>query len=366
MSAFTEANRSHFDALSSSYDTKPWQKAISSQVATALQARKDWLGVRWCKPDKARDQQMPVRLLDYACGTGAITKALGPYVTDVRGVDVSEGMVKAFNEACKTMAASEGGEGQAEGKEAVKAVVGDLVSVSGTGGESLKGSEWYEFDIAVVGLGFHHFEDPGLALKKLAERVKAATGVVVIVDFLPFGDEVKKAKENQGGGGGEEGAAPSSSSSSPHTHAHSHPPSSGGHSHSHTIKHSGFEPSALRDLYTAAGLIDFDIVALKQPAIMELRSGRVERTIFIAKGVKSPTAWQKLGAWVGGIQDMVAGGVNVERKDHQKWEPGWANDNVTQQKRVWGIERVKDEETWGQGQKVAEQRAEKKGWNMGL
>jgi SAM-dependent methyltransferase len=40
------------------------------------------------------------------------------------------------------------------------------------------------FDVAVVGLGFHHFEDPTLAAQRLAERLKPG-GVLVIVDFLP-------------------------------------------------------------------------------------------------------------------------------------------------------------------------------------
>lgn len=45
----------------------------------------------------------------------------------------------------------------------------------------------------------------------------------------------------------------------------------------------------MRDLYTAAGFEDFDIVALKEPAVMELDSGTVRRTLFVAKGRKAGT-----------------------------------------------------------------------------
>lgn len=40
------------------------------------------------------------------------------------------------------------------------------------------------FDAAIVGLGFHHFEDWTGSLRKLGERVKKG-GVVGIVDLVP-------------------------------------------------------------------------------------------------------------------------------------------------------------------------------------
>ncbi|KAK1069570.1 hypothetical protein LTR33_010872 [Friedmanniomyces endolithicus] len=99
MSAFTEANRKAFNDLSATYNTKPWQHKISQQVSDALQQRRDWLGVAWTQPDNDDDKSRDVRLLDYACGTGAITKALGPSVTTIRGIDISESMVAKYNEA---------------------------------------------------------------------------------------------------------------------------------------------------------------------------------------------------------------------------------------------------------------------------
>lgn len=46
--------------------------------------------------------------------------------------------------------------------------------------------EFSGFDVAAVGLGFHHFDDPALAARKLAARLKVG-GVLVIIDFLPHG-----------------------------------------------------------------------------------------------------------------------------------------------------------------------------------
>ena len=49
--------------------------------------------------------------------------------------------------------------------------------------------EFFNFDIAAVGLGFHHFDDPELAACRLVERLRPG-GVLVILDFLPHGSPV--------------------------------------------------------------------------------------------------------------------------------------------------------------------------------
>ncbi|EME49192.1 hypothetical protein DOTSEDRAFT_68058 [Dothistroma septosporum NZE10] len=314
MSAFTEANRKAFNDLSATYNTKQWQIALSNQVAEALQARKDWLGAQWLDPGRPAERQN-VRLLDYACGTGAVTKALGPYVTTIRGVDVSENMVTKYNEAAQSSGLT---------AEQAQAVVGDLFTQAVPA--DLKASEYYEFDIAVVGLGFHHFEHPDLCITRLAERLKAATGVLVIIDFLPF----STGRDHDHSG--QSGEVPEMK---------------------HTIKHNGFTGDQMRDLYEAAGFVDFDIVALKQPAVMELKSGTVQRTLFIAKGRKAETTWQKLSAWVGSMQDWAAGGLALKNDRHQ-WEPGYSQGRS----KPWDVGRLK-EETYTM---VPEQET-KKPWN---
>lgn len=169
----------------------------------------------------------------------------------IRGIDISENMVQKYNETARSSGLTE---------DQANAVVGDLCGE--TVPDNLKASEWYDFDIAVIGLGFHHMEHPDLAIKRLAERLKAATGILVIIDFLPF--DVKKDEDSQG----QQGQFPEMK---------------------HTIKHNGFTGEQMRDLYQAAGFEDFDITAMKEPAVMELSSGTVSRTLFFAKGRKAPT-----------------------------------------------------------------------------
>jgi SAM-dependent methyltransferase len=196
-------------------------------------------------------------------------------VTAIRGIDISENMVKHYNEAARSSGLS---------TEQAHAVVGDLLGPSVP--SDLSGADFYNFDVAAIGLGFHHFEDPPLAVKRLAERLKADTGVLVIVDFLPF-------EHNS------------------HSHAHAHG-QDGASNMQQTIKHSGFTSQGIQRLFAEAGLEDFAFDVLDEPAVFDFEEGRKERRIFIAKGRKAPTVWGKLRNWVVGSIDAIGGQVNLQ------------------------------------------------------
>ena len=240
--------------LSDEYDEAPWRQKITQQIATALQERKEWTLARWLKPD---DMQFgrDVRLLDYACGTGSITKALGPWVSVVRGIDVSESMVNKFNEAARSSGLK---------PETVNAVVGDLLADEVP--DHLNTAEYYDFDVAVIGLGFHHFENPVLAVERIAERLKPANGVLLVIDFLPF-DQDEHGNEM-----------------------------------SKTIKTSGFARSNMEKLYKIAKLDKFSFSVIDDPAVMELQEGTKKRTMFVARGIRQPTMWGKIANWVYDMQ----------------------------------------------------------------
>lgn len=201
------------------------------------------------------------RLLDYACGTGSITKALGPWITTARGIDISENMVKKYNEAARSSGISE---------ERINAVVGDLLADEVP--DHLNKPEYREFDLAVIGLGFHHFENPLRAVERLSERLKAGTGVLLIIDFLPFDEEQSSTTDPWQG----------------------------------TIKTRGFAMSNIEKLYKLAGLEKFSFSLVDEPAILETKDGTKNRSIFIARGIKQPTRWGKIANWIFGIQMQAA------------------------------------------------------------
>ena len=353
--------------LAATYNTKPWQLALSKQVSDALQMRQEWLGIEWIKPGETTGQtssetpsetpgesssetpgessietpgessietpgEREVRLLDYACGTGSITTALGSSVTQIRGIDVSEAMVERYNEAARSAGLS---------PEKAEAVVGDLCgpgtwTTGYTGDAKLGGAEFYNFDIAVVALGFHHFEDPARAIKRLGERLKPRTGVLVIVDFLPFTPNHENAAGHEHGSSNEHGTSTAE----------------------HSIKHHGFTGDQMREFYQKAGLENFDIVALKQPAVMELASGTQHRTIFIAKGRRASTRWQRFSAWVGDWQNSAGGQVNWG-PDNSEWNHGSSKEDRPGNK--WGQQFTTDDRKWNHGSR-REEGPPKKQW----
>lgn len=59
-----------FSEMAERFDAEDWMKKISQQVTDATRARLDWIGVNWAKSGDSRE----VRLLDYACGTGCVSR----------------------------------------------------------------------------------------------------------------------------------------------------------------------------------------------------------------------------------------------------------------------------------------------------
>jgi SAM-dependent methyltransferase len=178
-------------------------------------------------------------------------QALAPYVTQCVGIDLSEGMVNEYNTSAQNqgIAASE-----------MHAVLGNLLDVTSPNPPSLSGPEFHDFDIAAVGLGFHHFDDPALAAKRLAERLKKG-GVLMIVDFMP------------------------------HEHFHGHDGQGHGHDHSakKTVMHMGFSEEEVKRVFEGAGVGGvFEFVVLGKGVVFEDREkgAKMERSVFMARGSK--------------------------------------------------------------------------------
>lgn len=251
-----EQNRSYFNAEASSYESKHG-KTIE-QLIEHIQDRLDFIGADWVDDDDDDDddqgnasgsQTKSVRVLDYACGTGLISRALAPYTTQCVGVDISENMVAAYNARA---------ENQGLSKDEMFAMPGNLLVPENPHPAELSEANLFNFDVAAVGLGFHHFTDPDLAAKRLVERLRPG-GVLFIVDFLP------------------------------HEHRHDH-------GASHTVLHHGFSKERVREIFEKAG-------AGKGFAIQELGVGivvgghghgdgdgedreRRKRKVFLARGEK--------------------------------------------------------------------------------
>jgi SAM-dependent methyltransferase len=242
---------------------------MTQQIATGFKERKDWIGIRWAAEDDMQYGR-ETHLLDYACGTGSVTKAIGSWVTHVRGIDVSENMVKIFNDTARASGL---------GEERVKAVVGDLIAEEPSKG--FESEEWKDFDIAAIGLGFHHFEEPLRAVQRLTERLKPGTGVLLIIDFLPFDKDEPGAQQ----------AA------------------------SHTIKHGGFARQNMEMLFKAAKLENFSFSIMEEEVEMIKDGKSTKRRVFFARGRREPTTWGKISNWVWNIQSTASDQFSITPRD---------------------------------------------------
>jgi SAM-dependent methyltransferase len=171
------------------------------------------------------------------------------------------------------------------------AVVGDIAAAAPD--PNLASPELFDLDLAVVGMGFHHFADPGLAAKRLVERLKKGSGVLLILDFLPH-EPIPGHGERQS-----------------HDHQHGHDYS---HSHSHghdsrthvngdkgedlvpsgypkavtkTVAHHGFSEEMIKRFFTEAGCVDVGIQVLGEGISFGEGDQSVKRKLFLARGTRS-------------------------------------------------------------------------------
>ncbi|CAE7025618.1 hypothetical protein P3342_005623 [Pyrenophora teres f. teres] len=298
--SLAEANRQYFDSISSTYDSKPWFTKVNTQVADFLRAELPWIGIPFVNTGSRADEATgEVRLLDYACGTGLMTRVFAPYVTSVVGIDLSPKMISEYT----TRAAQ-----SSSNHPTITATNGDLFDKSNPSPPALSSPQYFNFDIATVGFGFHHFEDVVYAAGQLKQRLRPG-GVLVINDFLEGGDVLVDEGGNMVEGSEGVHAVHSHNHGHGHDHGHGHH-----HGHGHGHKHADADADAetthdtddtspalhkkmsasivvqhftvdgVRKFFTEAGFVDVDVVALKDKSYMEFGGKKMYRTILFAKG----------------------------------------------------------------------------------
>lgn len=191
----------------------------------------------------------------------------------------------------------------------VSAVIGDLFDKANPQPSSLSDAHFWNFDIATVGFGFHHFEDVVFAASQLKQRLRPG-GVLVINDFLEGGDLLADEKG--------EAIPGSEGNHAVHDHKHGH-----GHGHKHEHNHhtdqssisdehrhhhphdkqdiSSSDPAfrskmnasivvphftvdGVKRFFAEAGFVDVDVMTMKERCYMEFAGKKVWRTILFARG----------------------------------------------------------------------------------
>jgi hypothetical protein len=192
----------------------------------------------------------------------------------------------------------------------------DLLDPSVPAPAELQSEEFFNFDLAVVGMAYHHFEDTALATARLVERLTPGKGVLLIVDFVPDG----------------RGHGHSHAHGHGHGHSHGHHGQEHGHGHDHgdkhdaegeasaiadsnikiglvsgveipekVVAHDGFKEAGIRKEWEAAGLVDVDYIILGKGVSIGEDGKAFERKAFMAKGRRASK------------EDAVKGEVDSQR-----------------------------------------------------
>lgn len=213
---------SELDASAPDMPTHPMALEISTGVVNALRSVTEL--------DKEK-----TTVLDFACGSGHVSRQLLPYVSSIVGVDISETGVKNYNHYAA----------QQHVEDKMRALV---LNVTEDVGE-LRGAQ---FDAAVCANAFHHLEDPGHITQILASFLRPA-GTLLVFDVAhdsPAKPPAESPLKDTVGGAVH------------HTH--------------------GFSPDAMRDMFAGAGLAQFES---RDVGTYEIRPGEHWK-LFMAKGVK--------------------------------------------------------------------------------
>ncbi|KAK2482607.1 hypothetical protein H9L39_04399 [Fusarium oxysporum f. sp. albedinis] len=145
----------------------PWIIELCNQISKELRSNIDWIGIR---PPSSR----PTKLLDYACGDGVASRALAPFMSTVRGMDIASGMVEQYNK----MALKAG-----YTSIKMRAVQGDLIDPELTPSPETNAPGFFDFDVVVMCMALHHIEDPDNMILQLSKRLRPG-GILLIIDWV--------------------------------------------------------------------------------------------------------------------------------------------------------------------------------------
>ncbi|PYI30262.1 S-adenosyl-L-methionine-dependent methyltransferase [Aspergillus indologenus CBS 114.80] len=254
MSDFTEKNRQYFDKMASTYNDE--FKEFIEKNCTEVLSRRAWISDAWTDTEPGQGRE--IKMLEYACGPGPISMTLAPFVSKIVGMDVSDGMISEFNKNAKDA-------GLANKMTGVKA---DLLAESVA--EELSADEYTDFDLVVVSMALHHFENPELALARLSGRLKKG-GVLLVLEILAAGDHH-----------GHHG----------HHHNHNHHDEQHDSAHGkldfgdaeHTIGSHGFTLERIQQLYEDAGVgLNFQSEVLEHKMAFKIHQ-KLPKALFLARG----------------------------------------------------------------------------------
>lgn len=187
--AMTEQNRAHFDKIAADMEDFPQARAHAKMVANAV-LEENWMHMR---DEQDGDEVSPftdrpmggTRMLEFACGTGLVSRELAPFVAKVVGVDISQSMVDLYNKK-----AQEKGYDAEDVHAVCLNMLGEDESVAPEAQTEnvLKQIGGEKFDLIVCNAAYHHLPDP-VGITKALSALLAPKGTLLVSDIYKSSDE---------------------------------------------------------------------------------------------------------------------------------------------------------------------------------
>lgn len=152
--SLVEFNQQYFDENAAKYDDFPGAVQLTTKIGDAILK-------------KYQFDENSTTVMDYACGTGLVSRCLAPYTKKIVGVDISQGMVNQYNLRVSN---------QGIPPEEMQAV---RIELKGEEGEL----DSIKFDVIVCSMAYHHFTDINDTTRILVSFLKPG-GRLMVADLL--------------------------------------------------------------------------------------------------------------------------------------------------------------------------------------
>lgn len=159
MNDFTSANKVHFDSHAQAYDGRSSGMKLARVFGSHILASYTF-------------DEGSTTILDFACGTGHVSRELAADAKRITGVDISQGMVDQFN----LRVANQGIDA-----EEMQAICVDLLASNNSSNDLFVFQDGL-FDVIVCCLGYHHFLDVDAVTRMLVGYLKPG-GKLFVGDF---------------------------------------------------------------------------------------------------------------------------------------------------------------------------------------
>lgn len=169
-------------------------------------------------------------------------KALAPFASVLRGIDISDGMVELYNAGARKQNLS---------WDQMHARQGNLLEEP----EKFEDPDLFGFDVALISMSLHHVENAPKMIEKLAERLRPG-GSLVVIDWV-----------------------------SPQESGCGFPPKPAHLPAVETITYHGFTEKQMLDMFNAAGLTDIGYKWHPERSKGPKEIGG-EQQLFFARGTK--------------------------------------------------------------------------------